>query len=446
MSGLPSILLLVAILCTIVVVHEAGHALIARLMGMRVSEFFVGMPFGPSVSFVGRRSGIRFGATLALFGGYTRIDGMAFRDDPRLALLLQLVNVRGCLSVGEAARVLSCDESQAADLLGVLEELGSVAGPSERGRRGAVEQGSAVFRTVDRDGQGRTRKDRGNMLRTSVVFAAGCPFDPGMSPDAFLAAEKARTYAGSSAFRRFLVLAAGPVFNLVFAFLLIVAFLMGQTFYTVPEYIHEVAAGSAAELAGVEPGDVLESINGQEVDGYWGLGEVLASLEPDEQVEVVVSRGSQTFSATVRLVDGKLGVTYLPVPYRMGLSEALRIVVPYVGQVAASVISLLNPSQVVEVLDSSTGVVGIAAMTDTAAGQGVWSVLLLMGMLSLSLSFMNLLPVPPLDGGKILLEAVSCVIGRPIPIWVQGFLSLVGMVLFFMLFMYMVVQDIFRFF
>ncbi len=75
---------------------------------------------------------------------------------------------------------------------------------------------------------------------------------------------------------------------------------------------------------------------------------------------------------------------------------------------------------------------------------GAWSVLTLLGMLSLSIGWMNLLPIPPLDGGKVLVELVQALIRRPVPLEVQGVLNLVGMGLFALLFFYMVVQDVGR--
>ena len=112
------------ILCVIVVVHEGGHALVARLTGMRVTEFYVGMPYGPEKSHVSKRSGIRYGATLALLGGYTRICGMAFSQDKRMALALALVNARGRLTTDELALALDCDPTDAQALIDALVDLG----------------------------------------------------------------------------------------------------------------------------------------------------------------------------------------------------------------------------------------------------------------------------------------------------------------------------------
>ena len=69
------------------------------------------------------------------------------------------------------------------------------------------------------------------------------------------------------------------------------------------------------------------------------------------------------------------------------------------------------------------------------------AIILLAAMLSMSLGWMNLLPIPPLDGGKGLIEVVQALIRRPISLRVQSALNMVGIALFVLLFVYMVIQD-----
>ena len=121
--------------------------------------------------------------------------------------------------------------------------------------------------------------------------------------------------------------------------------------------------------------------------------------------------------------------------------ESLEYAFLYTGEVARSVASLLIPERAGEVLQDSAGVVGIAALAQDAVAQGVWPVILLAAMLSMSLGWMNLLPIPPLDGGKGLIEVVQALIRRPISLRVQSALNMVGIALFVLLFVYMVIQD-----
>ena len=151
----------------------------------------------------------------------------------------------------------------------------------------------------------------------------------------------------------------------------------------------------------------------------------------------------------VEKVDGKVGVKVAYMEgevWHLSLSQAASSSLSYIGSVAGSVLSLLNPAQATETLSKSSGVVGIANMTATAVSSGIIDVLVLLAALSVSLAWMNLLPIPPLDGGKLVLEAVGRIIGREVPVWLQGLLSFLGIALVLMLFFFMVVQDVSRLF
>ena len=105
---------------------------------------------------------------------------------------------------------------------------------------------------------------------------------------------------------------------------------------------------------------------------------------------------------------------------------------------------LIQPQHTMEVLDQSSSVVGIAVMTSEAASSGVYELALIVAAISMSLGFMNLLPIPPFDGGKILIELIQLVIRRPLPQRAIVILSYVGMA--FILFVFVVVlrNDVVR--
>ena len=90
--------------------------------------------------------------------------------------------------------------------------------------------------------------------------------------------------------------------------------------------------------------------------------------------------------------------------------------------------------------------VGIAVMSAEAASAGAATLLNFAAAISFSLGFMNLLPIPPLDGGKLLIEILQAVFRRPVPLKVQNGLSVVGLALIGVLFVYMLRIDFMRFF
>ena len=144
--------------------------------------------------------------------------------------------------------------------------------------------------------------------------------------------------------------------------------------------------------------------------------------------------------------DGLLGISAPTQVVRLNPLQSCQIAIDNIVATAQSVGSLLNPRHTMEVLDNSTSVVGISVMSAQAAAEDPATFLNLAALISFSLGFMNLLPIPPLDGGKLVIEAIQAVARRKVPIKVQTAISMVGIGLFGLLFIYMLGSDIVRFF
>ena len=84
---------------------------------------------------------------------------------------------------------------------------------------------------------------------------------------------------------------------------------------------------------------------------------------------------------------------------------------------------LLQPQHTMEILDQSSSIVGISVMSSQAAAAGPATFLTFAALISFSLGFMNLLPIPPLDGGKLVIEIIQKVAGRELPLKVQTIVS-----------------------
>lgn len=444
-EAVVGIVLCLVALTLIVLVHEAAHALAARAVGARVTELAIGMPFGPRVYRQSRRSGIRYGVTLALLGGYTRITGMAWRPDKDHALALALVNARGRLSADELATVLSCPFERAASLLGDLEQLASIEPVGEDGAPVASGEEVACWRTPRRDALGLTIYDRGHDFSLPGGTAAGASFFPKQGADEFLRLELSRTYAGKGLLARALILLAGIAANLLTAILLIMAFYMFRGVDVVAPDLKEVVAGSQAEQAGMVVGDVITSVGGTDVSqSYAALTQALTDARGAGDVDVAFRHAGEDVEqhATISLGDDEqLGVYYGYDQIRLGVGDALRGALAYAGQTGQALLSLFVPSTSAETLGEVSGIVGVVSVMGQAAQQGGWVVLTLIAALSLSLAWMNLLPLPPLDGGKLVIEVIQKVIGRPISLQVQTVISMVTLLAFTLLFFVLLFQD-----
>ena len=141
-----------------------------------------------------------------------------------------------------------------------------------------------------------------------------------------------------------------------------------------------------------------------------------------------------------------IGVLATVETYHPTLAEATSSTVDYVGTVATYVARLIQPSHTMEVLDQSSSVVGIAVMTGEAASEGAYDLAVVVAAISVSLGFMNLLPIPPFDGGKILIEAIQLVIRRPLPPRVVNALNYLGVAFLVFVFLFVLRNDVLRLF
>lgn len=125
--------------------------------------------------------------------------------------------------------------------------------------------------------------------------------------------------------------------------------------------------------------------------------------------------------------------------------DAIQFGFSYIGMVVQMVASLFNPATAADTISNSTSIIGIAAMSKGAFDAGLVSALEFVAMISVSLGIMNLLPIPPLDGGRFVVEIFQKVSKKVVSAKVLNYLSVAGMVLFLGFFLVMANQDIQRF-
>ena len=168
--------------------------------------------------------------------------------------------------------------------------------------------------------------------------------------------------------------------------------------------------------------------------------------DPNASISIVYEHEEEQHTADVTLDDGKLGIYATTEHIRFNIVDSARLSFAYVAQTAAGVAQLLIPTQTMQVLDQSTSIVGISILSAQAAAAGPATFLTFAGLISLSLGLMNLLPIPPLDGGKLVIEIIQRIRRKEVSIRVQTIISYGGIAIFALLFLYMLRADILRFF
>lgn len=210
--------------------------------------------------------------------------------------------------------------------------------------------------------------------------------------------------------------------------------------------VAEIVSDSAAERAGLEDGDYIESLAGQGVSSSEQLGSLTSSLAGQE-IEIVYARGGQRSSTEVRLgtdsddSEGRLGVKTLDRIERRSTWSALLVGFVFTNQLAWESLQLLGSgiSSIVKGDREAAAESGIAGPVGIVSilGEGISSVshlLLIVGSLSLSLALLNAMPIPALDGGRLALISVFRLLRRPLPKRVEelvhgiGFVALLGLI------------------
>lgn len=125
--------------------------------------------------------------------------------------------------------------------------------------------------------------------------------------------------------------------------------------------------------------------------------------------------------------------------------QALQAGFMYIGMVIQAVAGLFNPATAAQTVSDSTSIVGIAVMSKDYFQAGLVEALEFMAMISVSLGIMNLLPIPPLDGGRFVVEIFQKGARKTVSQKAMNYMSLAGMALFLGFFVIMLNQDIQRF-
>lgn len=417
----------------IVFVHEGGHFIAARLMRIRVREFMFGLP-GPSIGFKIKKT--RYGVTAIPLGGYCLIAGEGGEENPNLAQAYAYLSYWGTLTYEQAEK---SSDSLDFDLVEALDSLESWM----------------TIATIKPRRKSRIHEKRYEMLAATidgVDYPQGAPRPVAdlEAAQAHIDAERLHTYAGMPWWRRVVVLLGGSVFNLLFAIIVITSVLLIVGDVAPTTTIGSIVEGSPAAQAGLVAGDVLKSIDGVECATWEDFTQAIAAHEVGETVRIRYLHAGAERSALITLADNKgspmVGVTTQLERVPMAITKALRMSVGLIGQAGKIILQLFNPATFSETVSQSSSVVGIAVEAERAASAGLMQFIVLSAVLSISIGLMNLLPVPPLDGGKIIIETIQRLTRRIVPVRIINGISIAALLLLALLFIVVTNQDIHRYF
>lgn len=417
---------LIVVVAPIILIHELGHFVFGKLAGVRVEEFGLGYP--PRLLRLWRGKGY-------LELGSTRVTiPPGFRLPRRLEVGTWV----------DATTLQSDDGTYVLRRLEALDPLSDDLTPShERVAEGFRMQGAL------------TAIEPGTLYSLNLLPMGGFtrmtgeedPSDP-------------RSLAAQPKRWRLAVMAAGPAFNIIAAAILLVsAYTTGfPTKWQVE--ITNVQAGSAAEEAGLQPRDIVMAVDGEYIEqGLQQLRRIIRAA-PERTVELTVLREDKTLAlaATPRRTDeghGLLGIVMAPWPDQSALKhyslpEAMRTSITDLTAAIIATVELparLAQGDVTPQEARPASMVGISEVLAFTLQQSIeWDlafpVLQTASLISLALGLTNLLPLPALDGGRILFVLIEAIRGRRVSPEREAVFHFVGLVVLVTVMAFVMLQDI----
>ncbi len=302
------------------------------------------------------------------------------------------------------------------------------------------------------------KKQKGDTLYSIKLLPIGgaCVFD-GMDP----VAEEKETYDEHSflnapVWRRIATLFAGPFANFIIAYLLAVI-LVSFSAWNFP-VINQLTEDSAAQEAGLLPGDKIISVDGEKV---YMAGEVtlISQFAEGSPMDIVYERDGELHETTLLPKYSEEAGRYFMGVYLGEYGEikgaaALKYAwyeVRYYFKTTYRSLALLIKGRLSA--DDVSGPVGMVKIVDDAYEEvrpyGISAVILTMMsltvLLSVNLGVMNLLPLPALDGGRLVFQFIEVIFGKPVPPVKEGFVHMIGMVALLCLMVFALFNDITKF-
>jgi len=242
------------------------------------------------------------------------------------------------------------------------------------------------------------------------------------------ARDRAESFPAKPLWQRALIVAAGPAIKFLFAIAILATFAFVHGESRTPAVAGIVEQGSAADAAGIRVGDRILSFNGRAMDTYTDMV-MYTRIRPDEPVDVVIDRDGRRLEIQTRIGAvmeddgfgqkfrvGRLGIgAGDPVVERVGLLRAPVVAVERTGQIVRTMVETLG--QIVSggrSIKELGGPLKIAQVSGQAATLGLESFIFFAALISINLGFINLLPIPMLDGGHLLFYGIEAVQRRPV--------------------------------
>lgn len=427
LSFLVTIISFIIVFGVLVTVHEYGHMFFAKRAGIMCPEFAIGM--GPKI-FSFRKNETLYTIRLLPVGGYVRMAGDGLEEppvQPGMHVKIKLNDKEEITHIIlddqhkfqqiEAMEVKQCDFKDGLFVEGVT------AYDDERHRFPIAEKSYFV--------------ENGSLIQI---------------------APRDRQFTYKKPYQKFLTLFAGPLFN----FLLTLVLFIGLAYYqgTPTNSVDEVMKGSPAAQAGLKSGDTIVKLDGKKIEGKSDIDKI-TEQNKDKKTKVTVERDGKTHTMDIKpkKVEQKVTKNKSQTRYLFGytaskehtlfkpivsgfdrtLEAGKLIFTAIVGMIASIFTGNFS-------FDMLNGPVGIYHSVDSVVKTGIINLISWTALLSVNLGLMNLLPVPALDGGRILFVIYEAIFRKPVNKKAETTIIAIGAVFVLIVMVLVTWNDIQRYF
>lgn len=397
----------------IVVVHEYGHLFFAKRAGILVREFSIGM--GPKIFAHQAKDGTFYSIRILPLGGYVRMAGWG--DDtteikkgtPASLMIVEnqvvKINLFERVTLENSVPMLVTEY----DFEEALFIEGEVFGETKR-------------YSVDHD--------------ATIIEADGTELR---------IAPRDVQYQSASVLGKILTNFAGPLNNFILGIIafIIITFMQGGVPSNTNQ-IGQVQSGTPAYSAGLQSKDKIQAVNGEKTNNWEEVVQRIGANDGSEiKLDIERAGATKTLELKPEKIDGR---------YRIGITQTIKT--GFLDKLTGGFTQAANATTLIfkalgnliaqPSLDKLGGPVAIYDLSGQAAREGLVSVIALLAMLSINLGIVNLIPIPVLDGGKIVLNIVEALRGKPLSQEKEGILTLVGLVFMVVLMIAVTWNDILR--
>lgn len=427
MSFLVTIISFIIVFGVLVTVHEYGHMFFAKRAGIMCPEFAIGM--GPKI-FSFRKNETLYTIRLLPVGGYVRMAGDGLEEppvQPGMHVKIKLNDKEEITHIIlddqhkfqqiEAMEVKQCDFKDGLFVEGVT------AYDDERHRFPIAEKSYFV--------------ENGSLIQI---------------------APRDRQFTYKKPYQKFLTLFAGPLFN----FLLTLVLFIGLAYYqgTPTNSVDEVAKGTPAAQAGLKSGDTIVKLDGKTIEDKSDIDKT-TEQNKDKKTKITVERNGKTHTMDIKpkKVEQKVTKNKSQTRYLLGYTATTEhtLFKPIVSGIdrtleAGKLIFSAIVGMIASIFtgnfsfDMLNGPVGIYHSVDSVVKTGIINLISWTALLSVNLGLMNLLPVPALDGGRILFVIYEAIFRKPVNKKAETTIIAIGAVFVLIVMVLVTWNDIQRYF